>query len=383
MKILEVSSAEQIGGGERHLIGIVRGLTAKGHSVDLLVRPNSPIKNLFSTYNVLELPLVSAVDFYSALRLSRLLENYDLVHAHYARDYPVVALAMKLARRKRPHLCYVFTRHHYLPVKNNFLYRSLLAEADAAIAVSHYVESRLLERLRWPKAQIGSIDETPCIVHIPNWVDREKICPRLPRDRYLQMLGLPKDRVVITVVNRLDEDKGQHLLLDACACIEANFHVILAGSSASQSYLEKLEAQVRKAGLEKRVTFAGQVEDIASLLAASDICVVPSFDEAFSLSCLEAMSAGRSVIAACAGGLKELIEDGVSGLHFAPGDSNDLAKKLKLLIEDAVLREKLAAVAQKRAEYYSYERALGLTVQLFTELSLRRQQMPLPTFRKF
>lgn len=369
MRILEISSARELGGGERHLIDLVRGLSARGHRVDLLLRPSSPMRGKLPDFNTFELPLRGLLDLKSIYGMSQLLNDYDLVHAHYARDYPAVAIAVRLARRRNPSLCYVFTRHHYLPVKRNRLYRGLLSTADASIAVSSYVARTLQESLKWSISSIDELQAAPTIVQIPNWVVPARYSSSLQKAIAKDRLGVPSEKLLLTCINQLHENKGQHLLLEACVEL-TNTHILFAGREHNSStYTLRLRNDAERLGLVERVTFAGYVEDISSLLAATDICVIPSLHEAFSIVCLEAMSARRPVVASRTGGLMELIEDGVNGLHFKPGSSADLARSLCRLIDNPDFANLLVERAYQRVlEYYSYERVMEQTDRLFQKL---------------
>ena len=92
------------------------------------------------------------------------------------------------------------------------------------------------------------------------------------------------------------------------------------------------------------------------LMSIMDIVVVPSRFEGFGLTAAEAMAVGKPVIASETSGLKEIIIDGETGLAFKTGNSNDLAEKIKILLQQPDLCEELAINGLKRAEeYFSIE----------------------------
>src|SRR5215813_592755 len=129
MRILQISSAEQLGGGERHFVDLCSSLAKAGHEVVAVVRPQSPLpKLLHSIAATRKLPLRGAADLPTVYRLAKLIEetSAEVVHAHYARDYPVAALAVRLSRLNNSRRnskgalpAFFLTRHHYLPVKAN------------------------------------------------------------------------------------------------------------------------------------------------------------------------------------------------------------------------------------------------------------------------
>src|SRR5215470_7982414 len=165
MKILQVCSASEMGGGEVHVAGLVRSLAERGHAVYLAVRPDSPLREplagVIASWH--EMPLRNSLDLQSARAMTELIEenDIDVVHAHMGRDYLVAALACRQARFVR----LVLTRHHYLPVKRNALYRWMLKDVAAVIAVSDSVRSSVIERLQLPESRVSTI---------PNWIDSER-----------------------------------------------------------------------------------------------------------------------------------------------------------------------------------------------------------------
>src|SRR5437016_1164464 len=101
MKILQVCSAESLGGGERHVADLTRALIARGHELHLAVRRPSPLRKALADLpvNWHEVELRNAIDWFSARRLAAIIReaHIEVLHAHVARDYTVCGLAAKLA----------------------------------------------------------------------------------------------------------------------------------------------------------------------------------------------------------------------------------------------------------------------------------------------
>src|SRR5438093_4799920 len=151
MRILQVNSSSAWGGGETHVQQLTEILRKRGHDVVIAGRPKSRLKP------EIELPFLNSADFMTALRLRRRLvaNPFDVVHAHVARDYTVVAAA--LFGLKRPRL--VLTRHLLHPIRSHFLYRRV----DAWIAPTSQIMNTLS----------GFSRKTAAV--IPNWVDQQRI----------------------------------------------------------------------------------------------------------------------------------------------------------------------------------------------------------------
>src|SRR6266550_8372294 len=141
MKILQICSARQLGGGERHLADLTNGLARRGHDVYAgLVAASPLLAELRSVpkQNIVELPMRNSLNVASALKLARFVRQneIEIVHAHVARDYPLAALA---ARRGGSPL--VLTRHVLFPL--NRIHKLTLRRTSRVIAVSHAVAEGL------------------------------------------------------------------------------------------------------------------------------------------------------------------------------------------------------------------------------------------------
>jgi len=341
MKILQVCSASEMGGGEVHVADLVRGLTARGHAVYLAVRPDSPLRGplagVIASWH--ELPLRNSLDLQSAREIGQIVsENgIDIVHAHMGRDYLMAALACKQTTRAG----LVLTRHHYLPLKRSALYRWLLGDVASVIAVSDSVRQSVLERLQLPPEKVRTI---------PNWIDPERFMPS-DRDAARAMFRV-RYNIVVACIGQITQTKGQEEFVRAAAALartRTDVEFLIAGQESEQGgpFTKRLSELARTSGLEDKLRFLGRVSHIPQLLAAVDVVVVPSWDEGFSLVTIEAMAARRPVLASRVGGITGIIKDNVTGLLVPPRDVHALTDKLLWLVSDASLRERLSVQAQR------------------------------------
>lgn len=157
--------------------------------------------------------------------------------------------------------------------------------------------------------------------------------------------------LVIGAVCVLRVEKNLELLQEAFAKIThlaPNSKLLLVGSGPE---LPKLQENSRRLGIEKDCIFVPAVPAVAPFLRAIDIFVSCSYSEAFSNALLEAMACGCCVVGSRVGGTPELIADCERGLLFESGNAEELTRKLTMLIEDAPLRERLAANAAQFASH--------------------------------
>ncbi|MFZ0708076.1 MAG: glycosyltransferase [Candidatus Korobacteraceae bacterium] len=184
-----------------------------------------------------------------------------------------------------------------------------------------------------------------------NGVDTEKFKgrPHL-RSALRQQLGLSPDCLVIGFVGRMIALKDVLTLLRAAEKIASelpDFQILLIGEGPERARLEEYVGG--SPSLPGRVTFARNRPDIADLLNAIDVFVLPSLAEGMSNTLLEAFATGIPALATNVGGNPEIVEDGMSGYLFPPGDVSALANRLLVLLRDDRLRKAVGAAARNRA----------------------------------
>lgn len=186
------------------------------------------------------------------------------------------------------------------------------------------------------------------IVCIENGIDVERFNITVDISDEKAGLGIPDSAKVIGAVGRLVEQKGHKYLIEAFKIIEdqfSNVRLMIVGDGPLEYTLKE---QVKDLGLEGKVIFAGQREDIPYLLAAMDIFVLPSITEGLPLVLLEAMAAGKPVIASRISGIPEVIEDGVDGVLVEPANADVLASAIKNLLSDSSRSVRMAALANNK-----------------------------------
>ncbi|MGN6242367.1 MAG: glycosyltransferase [Motilibacteraceae bacterium] len=278
-------------------------------------------------------------------RLERLLarERYDLVHTHA----PVPASAARLVVPRRSVV--VHTEHNMWD-----RYRSATRWAnattykrnDAVIAVSTSVAE--------------SIDRNRVRAGSPLHVLRHGIDVRAvahgadARGQARKLLGLPVDAPVIGCVANFTPKKDHATLVRAHATVP-DAHLVLVGLGPLEA---DLRSQVAELGTQDRVHFLGMRDDVPALLAAFDVFCLSSRFEGLPLSLQEAMAAGAAPVVTSAGGMPELVADGVNGLIVEPGATAQLSDALSRVLADENLRQRLGEAAREASQDFSLDQTV-------------------------
>jgi sugar transferase (PEP-CTERM/EpsH1 system associated) len=224
----------------------------------------------------------------------------------------------------------------------------------------------------WLKNTVHVADDR--LNQIYNGVDQSKFHPR---QGARPDLGLPDffagATCVIGSVGRMAKVKDYPTLVRAFIQLceqssdRAGLRLIIVGDGPTRAECQKL---VEIAGLAGQVYFAGDRSDTADWLRAFDIFVLPSLGEGISNTILEAMSSGLPIIATQVGGTPELIEEGISGLMFTPGDADTLTRILADYAADPARCERQGIAARTRIENeFSWHKAAAAYQAIYENLT--------------
>jgi len=357
MRILQICSARQIGGGERHVADLANGLAHRNHNVFVALVPSSPLLSELSLVpapNIVQMPMRNALNVSSALKLARFVseKRIQIIHAHVARDYPLAAL---VARRSFAHL--VLTRHVLFPM--NRAHKLTLRRTDRVIAVSQAVADVL-------RAQHIFSGEKIVVIH--NGIDVD----RFVRGREANFIK-EDQKLCVGMIGHLAPIKGQEDFIQAAGIIcrqRRDVEFVIAGEDKSRrgEHRRSIEMLIAELNLDQHVTLIGWVDDVAKLLPTLNVFVSPSRSEPFGLSIVEAMAAGVPVIATASEGAREIIDDQQTGRLVPIGDVKTLANAISGLLTDSELRERLSAEALRRVhERFSLQRMLDATEKVYRQ----------------
>lgn len=377
MRVLMISSSYPKWPGETtapFIEEIARGVAARGHAVDLLLPHHPRWRRAPAEGGVRFFPYRYAPDAWSLWGYAQSLESdvrvrrsvyllaplvalalrgslsarltqtrYDVVHAHWV--VPNAALVSDVVRAHAVpfvvslHGSDVFLAERLAPARA--LAQAAFRLAGAVTACSGDLRTRAL-RLG---AREGSTHT------VPYGVDVTAFAPHAPQADLRERLGVPAGALFVLALGRLVEKKGFRHLIDAATGCDG-VCVVIAGDGDLRT---SLETQARTAGAPVR--FAGNLERgaLAAALATADVVAIPSVvDRAGNVdglpnTLLEALGAGRALVASRVAGIPDVVAHGDEGLLVPPGDPDALRAALVTLRDDADLRARLGTAARRKA----------------------------------
>jgi glycosyltransferase involved in cell wall biosynthesis len=184
------------------------------------------------------------------------------------------------------------------------------------------------------------------IIH--NGTEDPRKCSRDDTDELREELGINGRKHIVSCAGRLTPQKGFGFLIRAAAQLgREDLAILIAGEGPGGA---DLRSEVRRLGLDGTISFTGFREDVWKLLNLGDFVVIPPIYEGLPLVLLEAMAAGKAVVATRVYGLADTVKDGETGVLVDPGSAEQLAGAMKKLIEDPGLCREMGIRARQHFE---------------------------------
>ncbi|MBU6429747.1 MAG: glycosyltransferase family 4 protein [Cyanobacteria bacterium REEB65] len=347
IRVLEVLASGALGGGATHVAALARGLDPDRYDVQVACSPDGPLLSDLADAGIVVHPvrLFGRFNLGGVLALWRLISSHriQIVHYHGTRAGLPGCMAARLTAAAGVYTVHGWACHPrrdpLSPGLARLVERTISHASDVVVCVS---QGDLATGLK-----LGLVNPARSRV-IPNGVDPENCIVSGKSLEQRRELGLHPGQRAIGLVGRLTEQKGQHLLIAAAPKILARHPeavVVLVGDGTQRT---RLENDARQRGIRDRVVFAGPRRDIPALMAALDVFVLPSLWEGMPISLLEAMAAGKPVVASDVHGSAEVVTDGETGLLVRRGDVAALAEAVCRVLEDTMLAAKLGEAARRK-----------------------------------
>ena len=362
IKILRVIARLNMGGPALHVSYLTAGLRERGYDTTLvagtLARGEDSMSFVADARDVdvvrideLGREISPLRDLVATLRLARLIrrERPDILHTHTAKAGTVGRVAALLAgRRAPPIVVHTFHGHvlrgYFGPLRSGLfrlLERWLAARTTALIAVSPQVRDDLVALGVAPPERF-------VVIRLGIELDERVAAEQDGRAESRRYLGIASDRFAVGWIGRMTAVKRTDDVLVAFRRLRddgVDAVLCMVGDGPDRPELER---RAHELGVIRDTLFLGYQEDVAPFYAAFDALVLPSSNEGTPVSAIEALAAGRPVVATRVGGVPDVVQEGQDGFLVDPGATDDLADRLARLARDPALRERMGGAGRER-----------------------------------
>ena len=225
------------------------------------------------------------------------------------------------------------------------------------------------EAIRRQYVPLG-LDDRKSTVH---YLGVDRVAPTVGRSQMRRALGLSDDDLVVVCVAFHSPIKGVDVLLRALQILQREcpaVRLVEVGGSPCAEETQALRRLADDLGVQDRILWTGQRDDVLNILQCGDVYCQPSRQEGLALALLEAMNAGLPVVASRVGGIPEIVADGVTGLLVEPGDPARLAEALGALLRDESRRRALGAAGLTSVgDVFDLARQCATLVDLYETLA--------------
>jgi len=276
---------------------------------------------------------------YAVFKLARIINanNIDVIHFHWSKDFNLAVFAKLFSSRN---VKLIYTRHMAITrYKNDFYHHFLYRHIDRFIVITKQLMNEAKQFLPLPDSRIK------LLYHAVN-----KSASKTPCCNKFEITHIPRNYLHIAIFSRIEEGKGQHLLVEAVHALKIRnkeIHVTVIGHVMDEGYYQNLKASIDKYQLNTQFHFHPFIESASSYMACFDVIALTTHAETFGLVLIEAMQAGVAVIGSNAGGVPEIIKDQLTGLLFEPDNVESLTKKIEYYYDNPNSRKEIAAHGQK------------------------------------
>jgi glycosyltransferase involved in cell wall biosynthesis len=360
---LHIDTARTWRGGQNQVLLTVNGLRAQGQRAALVAHPDGELRRRAAEgLELIPIAPKSEMDLSAAWRLSRVVKRLtpDVIHAHDPHGIAMAALALSLGS-PRPAPSLIASRRVDFHLKENSFSRWKHRQVDCFIAASEAIRRMLVD------------DGVPAdrTVTVHEGIDVDHVVAAPPVNVH-EAFWLPHDAPVVGNVAALVPHKGQRHLIEAMHLVVREMpdaRCIILGEGELRDALER---QVREYHLEKHVLLPGFRTDVLGCIKGFDLFAMSSVTEGLGTSLLDAMACARAIVATSAGGIPEIVEDGVNGVLVPPRAHAAMAQAIVRLLKDAALRMTLgqAGLSSVRARF-TVDRMVAGTAAVYARVAGR------------
>lgn len=370
LRVMQVVSNLDVGGAQEVVRTLAENLSKLGTTSVVCTFKDGPLRKDIEAlgipvkilperrHSVFAFPSFIKEIFEYRQSLKQIVDTYqiDIIQTHILRSMDFLVLTLR--SQEGPKVFWTFhnslfdlredhlSKHQWLLKPKRFshhlLYRIGSRWVDGIVAVSEDVKTAILATMRGIPAEKISV--------ICNCVDVQRYQEGFDREQIRQELGFKEDDQLGVVVATFKRQKGHQYLINAAGKLVEkypNLHLLFVGDGELKDQLMSLTQDLN---LIDRVHFLGTRSDVPSILAASDLFILPSLWEGLPMALIEAMASQLPVVATDVSGTKQVMLDGKTGILVQPGESAELEQAIQKLLDDPVMAGQMGEASRHRVE---------------------------------
>lgn len=363
INVLQLITGLDIGGAERLLLSTARRLNSNKYRIIVCyLKGKGSLLEDFKRFgiSVIGLGMRNRLDFTALFKLVKLIkkERIGLVHTHLIHAHIIGRIAAKLAGVP----IIISTEHNLYNRGRKYLLLNLIDRittrfTDRMVAISEAVKDSIVESGRIRASRVSVIY---------NGIDTNEF-----KRISIKREGFPINPApsVVGMVARLDSQKGHRYFLEAASQVVKDIPGVKFLVVGDGPLKEKLRTQTTKLGLSKDVIFTGPARDIPQILDTLDLFVLPSLWEGLPSVILEAMAAGKPVVATAVGGIPEIVKDGQMSLLVPPRDPDALAQAIIKLLQNKELAQRMGQAGRRWVkDHFTIDKTVAQTEEIYDSL---------------
>ena len=352
MNVLELCLSAGLGGLELYVFRSSEALVnsqLNQNTVIPVLKQGSKLDNYYKDHASFNIQYInhffSPLPLINARKLAALIDknDIDVIHMHWGKDLPLAAFAKAFSKRK-PAL--VYTRQMMITrAKNDFYHNFLYRQLDLMLTITKELEGLCKKFIPLYSEKITTLYYG---VKQP-----KEILDETSIQQQREKIGFTKNDFIAGLIGRLEESKGQHLLIEAIHTAKQNgqdIKALIVGHEMNPGYRDQLKGQASSLGVLDNIIFQDFTSEPQQLMQLCDCVILASGQETFGLVLPEAMRAGVAVIGSNSGGVPEIIDHKKTGLLFQTKDTDSLYKAIVTLYQSPEFTAELAANGKLKAD---------------------------------
>ena len=345
MKIFISESSTAVGGQELAVLLHAEGLLKRGHDLQLILEPESPIAKMANDKRLPVILLSMRKSRYpqAILRLQTLIRQHRpaILQVNSSRDSWIGCLAARLVL-PRPKVIRI--RHISAPLNRNVTTRLLYRRLFDMVVVTGGEKTRreLIERDGLTADRVAAF---------PIGLDVEYFRPASPDRDLRDELGLPKGQLLVGLISYLRSYKGHGYFIEAARTIAAkrdDTTFIIVGEGPEEQTIRR---RIEEFGLSARIRMLGFRQDLLSVFRSLDVFAIPSVEgDTIPQVLMQALASGIPVVSTTVGSIPDVVIEGETGFVVPPRDASALADRIMTLLDDAGLRARMGVQGRSLVE---------------------------------